>query len=130
MEKIDYGDAWQRGNELGRKFYNSVSELGNMSINGFDSSALNGIPSKLDDIGGDTKAIKNSVSLSEEDIKLLVDLAEREYITNVNLTAQTPVITINNQSSGNNELDGQRLANAIKTILIEEAASHTDLSYT
>ena len=101
-----------------------------MSINGFDSSALNGIPSKLDDIGGDTKAIKNSVSLSEEDIKLLVDLAEREYITNVNLTAQTPVITINNQSSGNNELDGQRLANAIKTILIEEAASHTDLSYT
>jgi|GEM_PF-2584977 len=130
MNKIDYGDAWQRGNELGRKFYNSVSELGNMSIKGFDSSTLNGIPSKLDDIGGDTKAIKNSVSLSEEDIKLLVDLAEREYITNVNLTAQTPIITINNQSSGNNEIDNFRLANAIKTILIEEAASHTDLSYT
>lgn len=130
MNKIDYGDAWQRGNELGRKFYNSVSELGNMSINGFDSSALNGIPGKLDDIGGDTKAIKNSVSLSEEDIKLLVDLAEREYITNVNLTAQTPIITINNQSSGNNEIDNFRLANAIKTILIEEAASHTDQSYT
>lgn len=130
MEKIDYVEAWDKGSDLGEKFYNSFKELGNMSIKGFDSSTLNGIPSKLDDIGGDTKAIKNSVSLSEEDIKLLVDLAEREYITNVNLTAQTPVINVSGQNTGNTELDQRMLANAIKTILIEEAASHTDLSYT
>lgn len=134
MERIGYKDAWQRGNDLGKKFYNSFQELGNMSMNGFDNSALTGgmsdISDKLGGIGGDTKAIKNSVSLSEEDIKLLVDLAEREYITNVNLTAQTPIINVSGQNTGNTDLDQRMLANAIKTILIEEAASHTDLSYT
>ena len=88
------------------------------------------MPAALDDIGKDTKAIKKSVSLADEDIKLLVDLAEREYITNVNLTAQTPVINVSGQNTGNTEMDQRMLANAIKTILIEEAASHTDLSYT
>lgn len=33
--------------------------------------------------------------MSDEDIKSLVDVAERRYVNNVNLTAQTPVITVN-----------------------------------
>lgn len=136
---VDYGENWNKWSEKGRNVGSAIDNFKLPDIMSgaggkpFDYAAMleaSGMPAALDDIGKNTKAIKNSVSLSEEDIKLLVDLAEREYITNVNLTAQTPVITINNQSSGNNELDGQRLANAIKTILIEEAASHTDLSYT
>ena len=82
----------------------------------------------FENVGSD--GLNGVLSLSEEDIKLLVDLAEREYITNVNLTAQTPVINVSGQNTGNTELDQRMLANAIKTILIEEAASHTDLSYT
>ena len=41
------------------------------------------------------KGIEKSVNMSEEDIKALVDVAERRYVNNINLTAQTPVITIN-----------------------------------
>ena len=77
-----------------------------------------------------TKAIRNSGSLSEEDMKLLVDQAERRYVTNVNLTSQTPIINISGQNSGDSSLDRRALADAIRDILIEQSAAHTDLSYT
>ena len=134
---VDYGENWNRWSEKGRNIGLSLdhfqlpdymSGIGGTPFN-YDE-ILTGVSGQLEDIGKDTKSIKNSVSLSEEDLKLLVDLAEREYITNVNLTAQTPVITINNQTAGNNAADSQHLANVIKTILIEQAASHTDLAYT
>ena len=69
------------------------------------------------------------MALSEEDIRLLVDQAEREYINKVNLTAQTPVITINGQNTGNFEEDLAWLERSLTKILTEQAASHTDLSY-
>lgn len=89
-----------------------------------------GMPSALQDISADTAAIRNAVALSEEDLKMLVDMAEREYVNNINLTAQTPVINVTGQNTGDSELDNQRLAEAIRDILLEQAASHTDLSYT
>ena len=134
---VDYGENWNKWSAKGRNIGSSLdhfqlpdymSGIGGTPFN-YDE-ILTGVSGQLEDIGKDTKSIKNSVSLSEEDLKLLVDLAEREYITNVNLTAQTPVITINNQTAGNNAADSQHLANVIKTILIEQAASHTDLAYT
>ena len=88
-----------------------------------------GVPDTLKGIKGDTAAIKRSVSLSEEDVKLLVDMAERRYVNNINLTAQTPVITINGQNTGNTEEDLRWLENALQKILTEQAASHTDMSY-
>ena len=141
MEKIQYDDAWDRGSEMGRsagKFlddFQTPDILGSLGGAPFDyekmaAAASAGISPALEGIGADTRAIKNSVALSEEDIKLLVDLAEREYITNVNLTAQTPIITVNGQNTGDSELDKQLLADAIRDILLEQAASHTDLSYT
>lgn len=141
MEHIDYGDAWNRGGEIGRSVGRAVDNftvpdfLGNTGGTGFDYNALAaaanaGITPALEDIGGDTKAIRNSVALSEEDMKLLVDLAEREYITNVNLTAQTPIINVSGQNSGDTDMDRRLLADAIRDILIEQSASHTDLAYT
>ena len=141
MEHIDYGDAWDRGSEMGRSVGRAVDNftvpdfLGNTGGTGFDYNALAaaanaGITPALEGIGGDTKAIRNSVALSEEDMKLLVDLAEREYITNVNLTAQTPIINVSGQNSGDTDMDRRLLADAIRDILIEQAASHTDLAYT
>ena len=141
MEHIDYGRAWDRGRELGRSVGAGIDNftlpdfLGNTGGTGFDYNALAaaanaGITPALEGIGGDTKAIRNSVALSEEDMKLLVDLAEREYITNVNLTAQTPIINVSGQNSGDTDMDRRLLADAIRDILIEQSASHTDLAYT
>lgn len=70
-----------------------------------------------------TKAIKKAVAMSEEDLKSLVDVAERQYVNQINLTAQTPIITVNGANTGNTPEDRQQLANAIRDILIEQAAS-------
>lgn len=128
-------DQWSNfGAGMGRALDNfNVNDL----VNSFTGSSFNysammdasGIPSTLDDIKGDTAAIKRSVSLSEEDMKLLVDMAERRYVNNINLTAQTPVITINGQNTGDTAGDLQWLERSLQKILMEQAASHTDLSY-
>ncbi len=135
---VDYSDAWSAGSAKGRGFGSALdsfnaadylSGIGGTSIDYANLLADSGIPAALEDIGGDTKAIRNSVALSEEDVRLLVDQAEREYINKVNLTAQTPVITINGQNTGNFEEDLAWLERSLTKILTEQAASHTDLSY-
>ena len=139
MEKVSYVDTMDRwsnaGAGLGKALdsLNARDLLSNMGGAPFDYDALlsnAGITGSLEDIGADTKAIRNSVSLSEEDMKLLVDQAERRYVTNVNLTSQTPIINISGQNSGDSSLDRRALADAIRDILIEQSAAHTDLSYT
>lgn len=81
------------------------------------------IAGNTDNIAKNTKDIKKSVAMSEEDIKSLVDVAERRYVNNINLTAQTPIINVNGANTGNTAADRQSLANAIRDILIEQAAS-------
>ena len=61
--------------------------------------------------------------MSQEDIKLIVDMAARRYVNNINLTAQTPVITINGANTGNTEADRKALADTLKNILLEQAAA-------
>ena len=52
-------------------------------------------------------------------------MAERRYVNNINLTAQTPVITINGANTSRTTMrrDRQNLANAIRDILIEQVSS-------
>lgn len=135
---VNYADAWnswsKKGADIGRALDNfAITDvLGGYAQNSIDRTnymANSGIPGKLDEIGNDTAAIKRSVSLAEEDMKLLVDMAERQYVNNINLTAQTPVITINGQNTGDTEADLKWLENSLQKILMEQAASHTDMSY-
>ena len=44
-------------------------------------------------------------------------------MNNINLTNQTPVINITGQNTGNTAADRQGLANAIRDILVSQAAS-------
>ena len=61
--------------------------------------------------------------MSEEDITSLVDVAERRYVNNINLTTQSPVITVQGQNTGNTAEDRQNLANTLRDILLEQTAS-------
>lgn len=81
------------------------------------------IANQLSGISDSVAGIEKSVSMSEEDIKSLVDVAERRYVNNVNLTAQTPVINITGQNTGHTAADRQNLANTIRDILIEQVSS-------
>ena len=73
-------------------------------------------------------SIEKSVNMADEDIQDLVDMAERRYVNNINLTAQTPVITVNGANTGRTAADRMNLANTIRDILLEQASSSSVIS--
>lgn len=70
-------------------------------------------------------SIEKSVNMADEDLKNLVDMAERRYVNNINLQANTPVITVNGANTGRTQADRQALADAIEQILLEQLASNS-----
>lgn len=139
----DLSDSFSRGYTIGSNF--SISDLFGMGDLG-DLGDLSGMPANIPAYSGATsledmaskagstaantgstaasaKNIEKSVNMAKEDIKSLVDVAERRYVNRINLTAQTPVITVNGQNTGNTAADRQNLANAIRDILIEQMAA-------
>lgn len=102
----------------------ALSGLGGIGGSGGLSGAVGDIGGSVGgSLGSDVSDIKKEVAMSEEDLKSLVDMAERQYVNNINLTAQTPVITVQGQNTGNTKEDRKALANAIRDILLEQAAS-------
>lgn len=142
MEKISFTDAM--GN-FGKAFGDFGKGLDNFDLGGIlkgtDASGMNAISSVSPYIGGagaggaggsgggggklgrDVADIKKEVTMSDEELKSLVDLAERKYVNNINLTAQTPVINITGQNTGNSKDDRKALANAIRDMLLEQQAA-------
>lgn len=121
LGRFEYGAAFGTGYNWGANLF---SGNGNDAV----GAALSGVPydelsGQLGDIAGSVGSIEKSVKMSDEDIKSLVDVAERRYVNNVNLTALTPVITVNGANTGRTAADRQSLANAIRDILIEQTAS-------
>ena len=113
LEKIDYEDTMANFSDKFSKFGTSLS----------DFSLTNALATPLNNISDSVSSIEKSVSMSEEDIRALVDVAERRYVNNINLTAQTPVINISGQNTGHTAADRQNLANTIRDILIEQVSS-------
>lgn len=128
MEKLDpghfgrlnYSDMFQAGYNWGANLFSSG---GAGSGNPYDELAA-----QLGGIGESVKGIEKSVNMSDEDIKALVDIAERRHVNNINLTAQTPVINITGQNTGNTAADRQNLANTIRDILVEQVAAGSVIS--
>lgn len=131
LTPMDLTKAAQNGYNWGQNLESGVASFftgGNSSLGisgsgaGIDSTSLAG---DVGDIAKGVSDINKAVNMSEEDIKSLVDIAERRYVNNINLTSQTPVITVNGQNTGNTAADRQNLANTIRDILIEQTASGT-----
>ena len=122
----EYVKAWDY-KDLAGAFSSGYNWGSNLFSSSSQTSALNytNTPtySQVSGIADSVKGIEKSVNMSEEDIKALVDVAERRYVNNVNLTAQTPVININGQNTGNTPADRQALADTIRDILIEQVSS-------
>ena len=120
-DKINLGDAWDAGYSWGSNLFSGLSG----SPFGFDyGEYLDGLPGLTADVG----AIKNSVSMSEEDLRSLVDMAERQYVNNINLTTRAPVINVHGQNTGNSPADTRAFMNTLTRMLAEQTASSSDLT--
>lgn len=116
-ENIDLGKAYTKG-------YNWGANLGKSGLMGTSTAELE-IPQAADvkdllgNIDKNTGKIAKTVDLSDEQIKMLVDVAERKYVNNVNLTSQTPMITVQGQNTGNTEKDARNLADTLRDVLVD-----------
>lgn len=115
LGRFEYGAAWDAGYAFGEGIEDTISNfsIGDLFdtnipdasdyVLGYDGSS---IPSNIADIADNTGAIKNSVDISQEDLKYMRDLAETEVInrfTTAEIRVDMPVnATINNEM----DLDG------------------------
>lgn len=108
-----------------------TSSIGDVFGSGTGGGVLSGIEENTAATAGSAGSIEKSLGLAEEDIKSLIDIAEQRYVNNINLTAQTPVITINGANTGNTAADRQRLADQIRDVLLEQiqSGSSTSINY-
>lgn len=88
-----------------------------------NATAYDELLTDTNSIAGDVSSINKSVNMADEDLKNLVDMAERQYVNQINLTAQTPVVTINGANTGNTEEDRRKLGDTIRDIILEQAAA-------
>lgn len=93
------------------------------SYNGGYAATIDGIAGDVGDIKGSAASISKAVDMSKEDIKSLVDVATRQYVNKINFNSQTPIINVSGANTGNTEADRKALADTIKDIIIEQAAS-------
>lgn len=116
-ENFDLGKSYKAG-------YNWGANLGKSGLMGTGTGELE-IPQAADvkdllgNIDKNTGKIAKTVDLSDEQIKMLVDVAERRYINNVNLTSQTPMITVQGQNTGSTEKDARNLADTLRDVLVD-----------
>lgn len=127
FEQMDYSAGFGLGKDLGKKAgqwaVNSVQGI----FNKF-TGILGGFKTGGGDLSGIDKYMKNGalpvtgkVDISEEDLKYLKDIAEREYINKYSTTTLAPNIRI---SFGNvtKEADVDKIAGRIEKILKEQIA--------
>ena len=81
------------------------------------------------DIAGNVGSIKKSVSKAEEDLKSLVDYATRQYVNKINLTSQSPIITVNGANTGDTAKDRNAIAEAIMQVLYEQSSASSNKTY-
>ena len=118
MDRISYGDAFSMGADFGDGVVGGISDFFNKTFS-MDSVAPSidlsdytaGIGDGVKDIAGNTGAIKNSLNVSEDELKYLRDIAEQEVINRFT----TAEITIN-QSNENHITNGMDLDGVISTL--------------
>ena len=119
MEYFDLGEAFQSGYTWGSNLLN-FDGMGTTAAASYGETPTYDQMTELTDAA---KGIERSVNMSNEDLKMLIDNAERRYVSNVNLTSQTPVINITGANTGRTAADRKAIADAIQTVLVEQLAS-------
>ena len=117
MEQLDYDEYMTRFGAAGRNLGDRLSAA---SLESEQLQTLKGIEEN-------TWAIKDAVT--DEDLQMLIDMATQRFVSNVNLTAQTPVITVNGANTGNTDADRRAIARTIQEILEQLLASGSTTGY-
>lgn len=139
LDVVSMGEAWDIGKEIGEGWAENL--LDGMD-KAFDFGDFNG----LGDFSGGTPAgelmpnggnvgsvgkVKkvDNVKLSDEDLKIYRDLAERRYMNNIELKTLAPEITVNLPAGASGNISAQDVADKLKRMLIAEMAAQTSVAH-
>lgn len=116
LGRFEYGAAWDAGYSFGEGIDESIANFDPSSL--FDTNVPDagdyadlsnygeGLAGDVGDIAGNTGAIKDSMNITEEDLKYLRDIAEQEAINRFTTAEITIEQTNHNTVSGKMDLDG------------------------
>lgn len=118
LGRFEYGAAWDAGYSFGEGIDESIANFDPSSLFGTTDipspedyasnfAGMDGIGSGVDDIAANTGAIKDSMDITEEDLKYLRDIAEQKAINRFT-TAEINIDQsgMQNHISSNMDLDG------------------------
>lgn len=130
MAALDVGatvNQWSgQGADLGKKMDNMNFSLDDIT------SKMGGLGGATGDIGnvgkvGKIGKIEDEVNIADENIKLLRDLSERQYVALVNLTVPQTNATINQTVTGGGGSDAESIMDAMTRLLERQRASNSNI---
>lgn len=134
MANLDIGTTMKQWGNYGAGL---GSKLDNLSLNVSDLAGSFGdlkLGDGIGDIGnvgkvGSVGKIDKDIKLSDEDLKLYRNLAERRYMNQIELKTLAPHIEVSIPESEAKNLTAQDIADKLKALLIEQRAAGTVVSH-
>lgn len=136
MAQLDTADAASKGGkigaELGKKMDDMNFNLDDITgkLGGLGAAGAGGSLGDIGNVGkvGSVGKIDQDVNIADENIKLLRDLSERQYVALVNLTVPQTNATINQTVNGGNGSDANAIMNTMTKLLERQHASSSNLA--
>lgn len=114
QNRVDHRNDWINGAS------SAIKDA--LNTDGFDFNSMNN--GTLGDIAGDTKKIADNSEISEEDLKYLIDIAERETVNRFTTASVNITMNNNNNITEGQDIDG--IVEVLATKLEEELQSVAD----
>ena len=129
-------DVYGTSQSWGQKGENLGTRLDNLNLNLEDlTGGLGGLldgftPGAIDNVGTVGKVKKvDDIRLSDEDLKIYRDLAERRYMNKIELKTLAPQISVTIPPSSGGNLTAEDVADHLRRMLVEEMNSQTAVSH-
>ena len=116
LERIEYGDAWDAGYNLGQGIEQSIGDTLGIGGMGGTFDAMN---SGISEVAGNTGKMADAMSIAEEDLKYMRDIAEQKAINR--FTFADVSVQMTNHNNVNSEVDLDGVANHVFDVLYEQS---------
>ena len=124
------GSKWAENLLNGMNYQADAGDYGDL-LSGIEENTANAVPNGSGGNVGSVGKVKkvDNVKLSDEDLKIYRDLAERRYMNNIELKTLAPEINVTLPAGASGNISAQDVADKLKRMLIAEMAAQTSVAH-